>query len=70
MFLKLLKLYIIVGDIDTTFSEDGFKLPAFQCVSQYLKRFMSNEDLSQFKFNPKKPVVEGDFKSCISTISK
>jgi len=69
MFLKPFDLYIIVGDVDIAFDEDGFKLPAFQCVFQYLKRFMSNDDLSKFNFKPENP-VEGDFTSCISTVSK
>lgn len=64
-----LVLYFFIGE-NVTIDKNEFKNQAFQCVYQYLRRFNAKADLSSFIYKSKKPSVEGDYQTCVSTISK
>ena len=48
--------------------KNEFKNEVFQCVFQYLRRYDAMADLSDFIYQ--KPSVEGDYTTCICTITK
>ena len=56
-------------DLGIIFNKDEFKASKFQCVCEYLKRFDSQTDISDFKYDSAKH-VQMDYRSCISTIIK
>ena len=53
---------------DVIIDKNEFKNEVFQCVFQYLRRFDAKMDLSSFIYQ--EPSVEGDYSTCISTITK
>lgn len=66
-FIRGFIIYLYVGQ-DVTIDKMEFKNKMFQCVFQYLKRFDDKEDLTIYTY--KEPSVEGDYSTCISTITK
>ena len=67
-------LYSFILDdahVNTIFNTDEFKTPAFQCVYEYLRRYDSHIDLSDFMYDPKKlKCVQENYALCISAITK
>ena len=63
----------ISGDtkVNTIFNMDEFKTPVFQCVYEYLRRFDSHVDLSDFIYDLENPkCVQENYSVCISVITK